>query len=128
MTRETGKWLNDAGPRTRAIRSGIRRTPEGEHAEPIFTLSSFLFDSPEDAAAKFGGEVDGNVYSDYTNPFAGAFKQRLAALQEGEAAVATASGMTAILALCLTHLKAGDHLLCSRDVFGATVGLFQNTL
>ena len=48
--------------------------------------------------------------------------------KEGEAAVATASGMTAILALCLTHLKAGDHLLCSRDVFGATVGLFQNTL
>ena len=128
MTKETGKWLEDAGPRTRAIRSGIRRTPEGEHAEPIFTSSSFLFDSPEDAAAKFAGEVDGNVYSRYTNPTVRTFEERLAALEQGDAAVATASGMSAILALCLTHLKAGDHVLCSRDVFGATVGLFQNTL
>ncbi|MGB2192814.1 MAG: O-succinylhomoserine sulfhydrylase, partial [Luminiphilus sp.] len=107
---------------------GIRRTPEGEHAEPIFTSSSFLFDSPEDAAAKFAGEVDGNVYSRYTNPTVRAFEERLAALEQGDAAVATASGMSAILALCLTHLKSGDHVLCSRDVFGATVGLFQNTL
>ena len=128
MTKETGKWLDDAGPRTRAIRSGIRRTPEGEQAEPIFTSSSFLFDSPEDAAAKFAGEVDGNVYSRYTNPTVRTFEERLAALEQGDAAVATASGMSAILALCLTHLKAGDHVLCSRDVFGATVGLFQNTL
>ena len=128
MTTENGKWLDDAGPRTRAIRSGIRRTPEGEHTEPIFTSSSFIFDSSEDAAANFAGEVDGNVYSRYTNPTVRAFEERLAALEQGESAVATASGMSAILALCLTHLKAGDHVLCSRDVFGATVGLFQNTL
>ena len=63
MTKETGKWLDDAGPRTRAIRCGIRRTPEAEHAEPIFTFSSFLFDSPEEAAAKFAGEADGNSIS-----------------------------------------------------------------
>ena len=62
MTKETGKWLDDAGPRTRAIRSGIRRTPEGENAEPISTFSGFLCDSPEGASAKFAGEVDGNVY------------------------------------------------------------------
>ena len=68
------------------------------------------------------------MYSRYTNPTVGAFEKRLAALEQGEAAVATASGMSAILALCLTHLKAGDHVLCSRDVFGATVGRFQNTL
>ena len=128
MTKDAGKWLDDAGPRTRAIRAGIRRTGEAEHAEPIFTSSSFLFDSPEDAAAKFAGEDDGNVYSRYTNPTVRAFEERLAALELGESAVATASGMSAILALCLTHLKAGDHVLCSRDVFGATVGLFQNTL
>ena len=78
MTKETGKWLDEAGPRTRAVRSGIRRTPEGEHAEPIFTSSSFLFDSPEDAAAKFAGEVDGNVYSRYTNPTVRAFEERMA--------------------------------------------------
>ena len=95
MTKETGKWLDDARPRTRAIRSGIRRTPEGEHAEPIFISSGFLFASPEDAAAKFAGEVDGDVYSRCTNPTVRAFEKRLAALEQGEAAVATASGMSA---------------------------------
>lgn len=128
MTQDSGKWLEQAGPRTRAIRAGIRRSPEQEHGEPIFTTSSFIFDSAEDAAAKFAGDVSGNVYSRYTNPTVRAFEERLAALEEGEAAVATASGMSAILALCMAHLKAGDHVLCSRDVFGATVGLFENTL
>jgi O-succinylhomoserine sulfhydrylase len=79
MTKETGKWLDDAGPRTRAIRSGIRRTQESEHAEPTFTSSGFLFDSPEDAAAKFAGEVDRNVYSRSTNPTVRAFEKRLRA-------------------------------------------------
>ena len=83
MTKETGEWLDDAGPRTRAIRSGIRRTPEGEHAEPIFTSSSFLFDSSEDAAATFSGEVDGNVYSRFTNLTVRAFEERLGALEQG---------------------------------------------
>ena len=68
------------------------------------------------------------MYSRYTNPTVRAFEELLAALEQGQAAVATASGISAVLALCLTHLKAGDHVLCSRDVFGATVGLFQNTL
>lgn len=128
MTRDSGEWLEAAGPRTRAIRAGIRRSPEGEHAEPIFTTSSFVFDSAEDAAAKFSGDVAGNVYSRYTNPTVRSFEERLASLERGECAVATASGMSAILAVCMTHLKAGDHVLCSRDVFGATVGLFENTL
>ena len=128
MTQDDGQWLEEAGPRTRAVRAGIRRTAEAEHAEPIFTSSSFLFETAEDAAAKFSGETTGNVYSRYTNPTVRAFEERLAALEQGERAVATASGMAAILALCLTHLKAGDHVLCSRDVFGATVGLFENTL
>ena len=128
MTQDDGKWLEQAGPRTRAVRAGIRRTAEAEHAEPIFTSSSFLFETAEDAAAKFSGETTGNVYSRYTNPTVRGFEERLAALEQGERAVATASGMAAILALCLTHLKAGDHVLCSRDVFGATVGLFENTL
>ena len=128
MTQDDGKWLEQAGPRTRAVRAGIRRTAEAEHAEPIFTSSSFLFETAEDAAAKLSGETTGNVYSRYTNPTVRGFEERLAALEHGERAVATASGMAAILALCLTHLKAGDHVLCSRDVFGATVVLFENTL
>ena len=128
MTQDRGKWLDEAGPRTRAIRAGISRTSEQEHGEPIFTSSSFVFDSAEDAAAKFSGDAEGNVYSRYTNPTVRGFEERLAALEQGEAAIATASGMSAIFALCMAHLKAGDHVLCSRDVFGATVGLFENTL
>lgn len=128
MTHDDGDWLDAAGSRTRAIRAGIRRSPEGEHAEPIFTSSSFVFESAEDAAAKFGGDVAGNVYSRYTNPTVRSFEERLASLEQGERAVATASGMSAILAVCMAHLKAGDHVLCSRDVFGATIGLFENTL
>ena len=128
MTQDRGKWLDEAGLRTRAIRAGIRRTSEQEHGEPIFTSSSFVFDSAEDAAAKFSGDAAGNVYSRYTNPTVRGFEERLAALEQGEAAVATASGMSAIFALCMAHLKAGDHVVCSRDVFGATVGLFKNTL
>ena len=80
MIKETGKWFNVAGPRTRAIQCGMRRTPEAEHAEPISTSASFLFDSPEDAAAKFAGEADGNVYCRYTNPTVRAFGERLASL------------------------------------------------
>ena len=99
MTKDAGKWLDDAGPRTRAIRAGIRRTGEAEHAEPIFTSSSFLFDSPEDAAAKFAGEVDGNVYSRYTNPTVRSFEERLAALEQGDAAVA---------GYCRVHGQLGD--------------------
>ena len=128
MTQDSGTWLDQAGARTRAVRSGIKRSSELEHGEPIFTSSSFLFESASDAAAKFSGDEVGNVYSRYTNPTVRGFEQRLAALEEGECAVATASGMSAILALCMTHLRAGDHVLCSRDVFGATVSLFDNTL
>ena len=128
MTQDNGTWLDQAGARTRAVRSGIKRSSELEHGEPIFTSSSFLFESASDAAAKFSGDEVGNVYSRYTNPTVRGFEQRLAALEEGECAVATASGMSAILALCMTHLRSGDHVLCSRDVFGATVSLFDNTL
>jgi len=128
MTGDNEEWLESSGLRTRAIRVGIRRSPEGEHGEPIFTSSSFVFDSAEDAAAKFSGDVPGNVYSRYTNPTVRTFEERLASLEHGESAVATASGMSAILAVCMAHLKAGDHVLCSLDVFGATIGLFENTL
>ena len=113
---------------TLAIRSGIRRTHEGEHAEPIFLTSSYVFDSAAEAAARFSGEQPGNVYSRYTNPTVRAFEQRLAALEGAEACVATASGMAAILSTCMALLKSGDHVVCSRDVFGTTVNLFSKYL
>ncbi len=128
MTSDCGDWLDNARAETLAVRAGINRGPEGEHSEPIFTTSSYIFDSAADAAARFNGERDANVYSRYTNPTVRGFEQRLAALEGGEGAVATASGMAAILTMCMALLKAGDHVICSRDVFGSTVGLFQKYL
>ena len=125
MTTDSGDWLDNAHSDTLAIRAGIRRSSEGEHCEPIYTTSSYIFDSPEDAAARFQGEYDANVYSRYTNPTVRSFEQRLAAMECAEAAVATASGMAAILSVCMALLKQGDHVICSRDVFGSTVGLFE---
>ncbi len=109
---------------TLAVRAGISRTAEGEHCEPIFTTSSYVFDSAEQAAARFSGDEEGNVYSRYTNPTVRSFQDRLAALEGAEAAVATSSGMAAILSTCLALLKTGDHVVCSRSVFGTTSVLF----
>lgn len=117
-------YLDDAALDTLAIRAGIARTAEGEHCEPIFTTSSYVFASAAEAAARFSGEQPGNVYSRYTNPTVRTFEQRIAALEGGEAAVATASGMAAILSTCMALLQGGDHIVCSRSVFGTTTVLF----
>ncbi len=116
--------LAGAGLDTLAIRGGINRTPEGEHAEPIFLTSSYVFDNAAQAAARFAGDDEGNVYSRYTNPTVRSFEQRLAALEGAQACVGTASGMAAILSTAMALLQAGDHVVCSRDVFGTTVNLF----
>ena len=113
---------------TLAVRAGINRTAEGEHSEPIFATSSYVFDSAAEAAARFSGDSAGNVYSRYTNPTVRTFEQRIAALEGAEAAVATASGMAAILSTCMALLKSGDHVVCSRDVFGTTINLFGKYL
>lgn len=114
--------------RTRAIRAGHERTPEGEHAEPIFTTSSFVFKDAAQAAARFADEEPGNVYSRFTNPTVRMFEQRLAALEEGERCVATSSGMSSILAMCMALLKAGDHIVAASSLFGSTISLFNNVL
>ncbi len=113
---------------TIAVREGQTRTPEGEHAEPIFPTSSYVFDSAAAAAARFSGEEPGNIYSRFTNPTVRTFEQRLAALEGGERCVATASGMSAIYATCAGILRAGDHIVSSRSIFGSTVILFNNFL
>lgn len=113
---------------TRAVRVGHHRTPEGEHAEPIFATSSFVFASAAEAAARFAGEVQGNIYSRFTNPTVRAFEERLASLEGGESCVATASGMAAILATCMGLLQAGDHIVSSRSIFGSTTLLFNKYL
>ena len=113
---------------TLACRAGSARTAELENSDPIFLTSSFCYESAAQAAARFSGEEDGNIYSRFTNPTVRAFEQRLAAMEGGECAVATSSGMSAILTLCLGLLKAGDHVVCSFSVFGSTINLFKNVL
>lgn len=113
---------------TQAIRIGHQRTAEGEQSEPIFPTSSFVFESAAQAAARFSGSEPGNIYSRFTNPTVRTFEERLAALEGGERCVATASGMSAILATCLGVLKAGDHIVSSRAIFGTTVILFNTYL
>jgi O-succinylhomoserine sulfhydrylase len=120
--------LQAAGIDTVAIRAGQVRTAEGENSEPIFTTSSYVFESAAQAAARFSGEESGNVYSRYTNPTVRNFEQRIAAMEEGDAAVATASGMSAILSTCMALLQSGDHVVCSRNVFGTTTNLFLKYL
>ena len=119
---------SDWGLATQAIRTGHRRTAEGEHSEPIFATSSFVFASAAEAAARFSGDDPGNIYSRFTNPTVEIFEQRLAAMEGGETCVATASGMAAILATCIGLLKAGDHILSSRSIFGSTTILFNKYL
>ncbi|MEI6353860.1 MAG: O-succinylhomoserine sulfhydrylase [Methylococcus sp.] len=121
------EW-GDYHPETRAIRAGQHRTPEGEHAEPIFPTSSYVFQSAEEASLKFSGKIPGNIYSRFTNPTVRTFEERLAALEGGERCLAMASGMAAIASMAFGLLKAGDHVVCSRSVFGNTVLLFQNFL
>jgi len=110
---------------TLAVRAGHTPTHEAEHSEPIFLTSSFVYGSAAEAAQVFGGEKTGNIYSRFTNPTVRIFEQRLAALEGGERCVATASGMAAILSVAMAYLAAGDHVVCSRAVFGTTTALFD---
>ncbi|MFT4873821.1 O-succinylhomoserine sulfhydrylase [Congregibacter sp.] len=128
MSKRDDPVLDELQWQSLAVRSGITRSPEGEHSEALFLTSSYVFDSAEHAAARFAGDDPGNVYSRYTNPTVRSFEERLAALEGAEACVATASGMAAILSTCMALLKAGDHVICSRDVFGTTRTLFSKYL
>jgi O-succinylhomoserine sulfhydrylase len=112
---------------TLGVRAGQVRSQFQEHAEALYLTSSFVFDNAAQAAARFAGE-EGMVYTRYTNPTVAMFQDRLAALEGAESCVATASGMAAILATALVHLKSGDHVVCSNAVFGATIQLFNNIL
>lgn len=115
-------------PETLAVRAGQERSQFGEHSEALYLTSSFVFKSAAQAARRFSGEEEGNVYARFSNPTVTMFEQRLAALEGAEACVATASGMAAIMAAVLAHLQQGDHIVASNSLFGATVNLFSNIL
>ncbi len=110
----------DYQPETLAVRAGQERSQFNEHSEALYLTSSFVFDSAAQAAARFSGEEEGNVYSRFTNPTVSAFQERLAALEGGEACIAAASGMSAILSLVMSLCSAGDHVVASTGLFGAT--------
>lgn len=118
----------DYAPETLGVRAGVHRTPFGEHAEALFLTSSFVFENAAQAAARFAGDEDGYVYSRYTNPTVTMFEERLAALEGAECCVATASGMAAILGCVMSLMRAGEHIVASRSLFGATTQLFNNLL
>jgi O-succinylhomoserine sulfhydrylase len=118
----------DYQPETLAVRAGQQRSQFGEHSEALYLTSSFVFPSAAAAAKRFSGEEEGNVYARFSNPTVTMFEERLAALEGAEDCVATASGMSAIMAAVLSHLKQGDHIVASNSLFGATVQLFNNIL
>ena len=113
---------------TLSVRAGTRRTEYNEHAEAMFLTSSFCFESAAEAAEKFAHAETGFIYSRFTNPTVAMFQDRLAALEGAEACVATSSGMAAIFATAMALLQAGDHIVCSRAVFGATTQMFTTIL
>jgi O-succinylhomoserine sulfhydrylase len=113
---------------TLAVRAGIHRSQFNEHAEALYLTSSYVFENAAQAAARFANEEPGMVYSRYTNPTVQMFQERLAALEGAQCCVATASGMSAILACMLGLLRSGDHIVASRSLFGATVQLLNNWL
>jgi O-succinylhomoserine sulfhydrylase len=117
---------SDYAPETQAIRAGYRRTNEDEHSMPLFATSSYVFESAEQAALRFTGKQPGNIYSRFTNPTVDVFQQRLALMEKGERCLAFASGMAAIMAVGMGLLKAGDHIVSSRSVFGNTILMFEN--
>ncbi len=124
MTRMDQKYQLE----TLAVRAGTARSQFNEHAEALYLTSSFVFDSAAQAAARFAGEDEGNVYSRFSNPTVAAFQERLAALEGAESCVATSSGMSAILSLIMALCSAGDHVVASTGLFGATQQLLGNIM
>lgn len=112
-------------PQTLAVRCGKSQTEYNEHHQALFLSSSFMFDSAADGAALFAKTKPGYTYSRTANPTIAAFQERIAALEHGQAAIATATGMAAIQAALLTFLSAGDHLISSQSLFGTTAGLLS---
>ena len=109
---------------TLAIRAGIEPSQYGENSEALYLTSGFLQPDAATSARLFANPQEGYTYGRTSNPTVTGFEQRLAAMEGTEAAIATSTGMAAILLLGMGVLKAGDHVVCSRSVFGSTLNLF----
>jgi O-succinylhomoserine sulfhydrylase len=110
-------------PDTLAVRAALERSQYGENSEALYLTSGYVQPSAQSAAARFANEEEGFTYARYGNPTVASFEKRLASMEGTEGAIATSSGMAAILMLCMGLLKAGDHVVCSRSVFGSTIKL-----
>lgn len=108
---------------TLAVRAAVDKSQYGENSESLYLTSSFTQPDSQTAARRFSGEEDGYIYSRFTNPTVASMEKRLALLEGSEACIGTSSGMSAILLLCMGLLKSGDHVVCSRSVFGSTIKL-----
>jgi O-succinylhomoserine sulfhydrylase len=108
---------------TLAVRAALERSQYGENSEALFLTSGYVQPSAQAAADRFAGDEEGFTYARYGNPTVASFEKRLAAREGTEGAIATSSGMAAILMLCMGLLKSGDHVVCSRSVFGSTIKL-----
>ena len=113
---------------TLAVREAVERSQYGENSEALYLTSGYVQPSAEAAARRFAGDEDGFTYGRYGNPTVASFEQRLAALEGAEACISTASGMSAILMMCMGLLKAGDHVVCSHSMFGSTIKLIGTDL
>lgn len=113
---------------TLAVREAVERSPYGENSEALYLTSGYVQPSAEAAARRFAGDEDGFTYGRYGNPTVTSFEKRLAALEGAQACISTASGMSAILMMCMGLLKAGDHVLCSQSMFGSTIKLIGSDL
>jgi len=113
---------------TKAIRLQTDRSVHREHSTPIFPTSSYVFENVDQMQAMFSGEEKGNIYSRFTNPSVAEFESKIAALENVERCVATASGMAAVFATFMSHLKSGDHILSTRSVFGSTFQVLSDSL
>ena len=115
-------------PDTLGVRAGAVRSDFQEHSEALVLSTSFVYKSAAEAARRFANEEPGNIYSRFTNPTVTMFQNRLAAIEGAEACVATSTGMAAVATLVFGLLKAGDHLVAARGVFGTVVPLFDQIL
>ena len=115
-------------PDTLAVRTAVERSQYGENSEALYLTSGYVQPSAVAAARRFAGDEDGFTYGRYGNPTVASFEQRLAAMEGTEAAISAASGMSAILMMCMALLKAGDHIVCSRSMFGSTIRLIGTDL
>ncbi|MBT9466100.1 O-succinylhomoserine sulfhydrylase [Hydrogenophaga sp.] len=113
---------------TLAVREAVERSQYGENSEALYLTSGYVQPSAEAGARRFAGDEEGFTYGRYGNPTVASFEQRLAALEGAEACISTASGMSAILMMCMGLLKAGDHVICSHSMFGSTIKLIGTDL